>query len=111
MAKRIKQFRYYAPASDENSPAALTYQQLQSGSAFANYLPILKLGIQGLPGTKFYINNSVDPIIIGSTGLYELDLMGNTQITALSFSPSSISEIVHNNNAYLLVDIIYDDGV
>lgn len=111
MAKKIKQFRYYAPGSDENSPGDLTYQHLQSGSAFARYLPILKLGIQGLPGTKFYINNSVDPVIIGSTGLYELDLAGNTQITALSFSPTSISEIVNNNNAYLLVDIIYDDGV
>lgn len=111
MAKRIKQFRYYNQTqTEENSPPDLKYQQLQSGSAFAGCLPILQLGIQALPGTKFYINNSVDPIIIGSTGIYELSLTGNTQISALSFSPTSIAEINDNDNAYLLVDIIYDDG-
>lgn len=111
MAKRIKQFRYYnVDAVNENSPSNLRYQQLQSGSAFADYLPILQLGIQALPGTKFYINNSVDPVIIGSTGVYELSLSGDAQITALAFSPSSIAQINDNANAYLLVDIIYDDG-
>ena len=111
MAKRIKQFRYYNQTqTTENSPPDLKYQQLQSGSAFVGCFPILQLGIQALPGTKFYINNSVDPIIIGSTGIYELSLTNNTQISALSFSPTSIAEINDNDNAYLLVDIIYDDG-
>ena len=114
MAKRIKQFRYFnsneSREGGENSPTGLKYQHLQSGSAFATCLPIYQLGIQALPGTKFYINNSVDPIIIGSTGVYELSLSGDTQISALSFSPTSIAEIEANDNAYLLVDIIYDDG-
>ena len=32
-----------------------------------------KLGIQAPPGTKFYINSSTSPIMIGRTGIYELD--------------------------------------
>lgn len=32
-----------------------------------------KLGIQAPAGTKFYINSSTSPIMIGRTGIYELD--------------------------------------
>ena len=32
-----------------------------------------KLGIQAPPGTKFYINSSTSPIMVGRTGIYELD--------------------------------------
>jgi hypothetical protein len=37
-------------------------------------MPIVQLGIQSVPGTKFYLNGSNNPIIIGNTGIYELDL-------------------------------------
>lgn len=109
MAKKIKQFRYYDSQNTQNSPA-VNYQQYVSGSVFAKTLPITQLGIQSLPGTKFYLNNSVDPIIIGSTGIYELDLTGETEISALSFNTLSMQAIEENPNAYLIVDIIYDDG-
>jgi hypothetical protein len=59
-----------------------------------------------LPGTKFYLNNGTTPIIIGSTGIYELDLEGLSEITALSFDGTSIETINSNNNAYLLIDVI-----
>ena len=43
------------------------------------YSPIIHLGIQTLPGTKIYLNGFYDaPIIIGATGIYELDLEGTT---------------------------------
>jgi hypothetical protein len=29
-----------------------------------------QLGIQAPPGTKFYINNGTNPVIIGYTGLF-----------------------------------------
>jgi hypothetical protein len=61
-----------------------------------------------LPGTKFYLNNSADPIIIGSTGIYELDLEGVAEISALSFDSKSIDSIKDTNSAYLIVDAIYD---
>ncbi|MBO7535626.1 MAG: hypothetical protein J6T34_00605, partial [Bacilli bacterium] len=75
-----------------------------------NYLPIVQLGVQCLPGTKFYLNNSSDPIIIGSTGIYEIDLIGETEISALSFDSGSISSVNNNDNASLIVDMIYEDG-
>jgi hypothetical protein len=63
-----------------------------------------------LPGTKFYLNNSNDPVIIGNTGIYELNLNGLSEITAIEFDRASINSIALNNSAYLIVDILYEDG-
>ncbi len=106
MAKQIMQFRYYAEGNGKNYPKNITKAKLTSGSIFSDYLPITQLGIQALPGTKFYLNNGITPIIIGSTGIYELDLEGLSEITNLSFDASSVESINKNNNAYLIVDII-----
>ena len=111
MAKQIKQIRYYGDKHPNNYPADAkrpTYQNLISGSVFSTYVPMVQLGIQALPGTKFYLNGSNNPIIIGSTGIYELDLYGLTEINALQFDARSISAINANNSAYLIVDIIYE---
>ena len=111
MARKIKQVRFYSSAdTSKNYPVTVTHQRLVSGSAFTDYLPIVQLGIQALPGTKFYLNNSSDPIIIGSTGIYEIDLVGETEISALSFDTTSVSSISNTDNACLIVDIIYEDG-
>lgn len=111
MAKRVQQYRFYNDGdTTRNQPANISFQNLTSGSIFSKTLPILQLGIQALPGTKFYLNNSSDPVIIGSTGIYELDLEGKTEITALSFNNYSVESIRKNINAYLIVDVIYDDG-
>lgn len=106
MAKQIMQFRYYAEQNGKNQPKNLSQPKLTSGSIFSNYYPITQLGIQALPGTKFYLNNSTTPIIIGSTGIYELDLEGLSEINSLSFDATSISSINKNDNAYLIIDII-----
>ena len=63
-----------------------------------------------MPGTKFYLNEATDPIIIGATGIYELDLDGQAEITNLQFEARSMKLIKENNNAFLIIDIIYDDG-
>ena len=113
MAKRVKQVRYYNDNSQNNYPTEGTkprYRNLISGTAFSAYMPILQLGIQTLPGTKFYLNGSNNPIIIGSTGIYELDLQGLTEINSLQFDASSLALIQENSNAYLIVDMIYEDG-
>jgi hypothetical protein len=57
----------------------------------------------------FYLNNAVEPIIIGRTGIYELDLNGEIEISDMKFDFNSIEAINNNFNAYLIVDIIYDD--
>lgn len=110
MAKEVKQFRFYdnANSGGKNYPTTITQRSLVSGSAFADYMPITQLGIQSLPGTKFYLNNSNNPIIIGYTGIYELNLEGMAEITALSFDVKSLEAINGNPNSYLIIDIIYE---
>jgi hypothetical protein len=119
MAYRVKQFRYYndeSSTTDRNQPSRyegntpITYAHYVNGDVFGTCYPILQLGIQALPGTKFYLNDSAEPIIIGQTGIYELDLTNGIQITQLQIDARSITSIRDNQNAYLIVDILYDDG-
>ena len=108
--KKIQQYRYYDEQdTSRNYPKGIAFRNLVSGSIFAKTLPIVQLGIQALPGTKFYLNNNNHPIIIGNTGIYELDLIGQTEITALSFDSTSIRAIDDNPNGYLIVDVIYEN--
>lgn len=106
--KNIMQFRYYNNTNINNQPANITKAKLVSGNAFNNYLPITQLGIQTLPGTKFYLNHSVVPTMIGSTGIYELNLEGLSKITSISFDSKSIKAIEENDGAYLIIDIVYE---
>ena len=108
MAKQIMQFRYYKQNDEKNQPKNIGIANLVSGSVFTNYYPIVQLGIQAFPGTKFYLNNSTSPILIGSTGIYELDLEGLSEITDLHFDRHSIDTINSINNAYLIIDIVSD---
>ena len=107
--KKIKQFRYYNDSSEKNNPGGLTMKDLTTGRAFDNYLPIVQLGIQAIPGTKFYINNSESSIVIGYTGIYELNSNLVYSIRQLSFDATSLDLIAKNDNGYLLVDIIYEE--
>lgn len=109
MAKRVKQIRYYKDGNGNNYGGP-TYRNLISGSVFKDFVPMIQLGIQALPGTKFYLNGSNNPVIIGNTGIYELDVQGLTEINSLQFDASSLALISNNANAYLIVDIIYEDG-
>lgn len=115
MAKYIRQFRYYGENNAENYPPGLTYTQLRTGSVFKEYAPITQLGIQTNPDFKFYLNDSTAPIIVGSTGIYELDLEGVGRVYNLRFDSESLDEIIrHNgaaeeNNRYgLIVDMVYE---
>lgn len=123
MANQIKQFRYYTETTTNgatmNYPSQISvngsnsvpvsYLHYVSGEMFANYYPIIQLGIQSLPGTKFYLNESAEPVIVGQTGIYELDLGLNTKITNIKFDTNSMKSIKDNSNAFLIVDFIYDD--
>ena len=114
MAKYLMQFRYYGNSSDgKNYPSSITKNSLISGSYLISYKPsatsIASLGIQTLPGVKFYLNNSqIDPIIIGPSGIYELGTDKNYEITGLQFDSKSIDSINANNGAYLIIDIVYN---
>ena len=107
MARKIYQFRYYANGSGQTN---VTAGELTGGNLFAKYAPVVQLGIQSLPGTKFYLNgNSTNPIIIGSTGIYEIDVSNDAAITAMSFDSSSIKTINDSGTGYLIIDIIYGE--
>ena len=103
--KRIAQFRYYGKSKDElNYHPALghieseTYLSLLTkGSLFDEFKGISKLGIQCRPNTKFYLNNSNYPIVIGNTGIYELDLENHGQINDIYFDKTvffSINDLI-----------------
>jgi hypothetical protein len=71
------------------------------------------LGIQALPGTIFYLNNDntrTNPITIGYTGLYELNLEGIAEINSISFELESLNRIAQVPNACLIVDIVYEEA-
>ena len=114
MAKYLMQFRYYGNLSDgKNNPPDIKKNSLASGSYIITSKPnatsIASLGIQTLPGVKFYLNNSqIDPIIIGPSGIYELGIDENYEITGLQFDRKSIDSINANNGAYLIIDIVYN---
>ena len=121
MANKIKQFRYYNDTNNlgKNSPSVITidgadvdvsYAHYVSGAVFGECFPGLQFGIQSLPGTKFYLNNSYLPIVIGYTGIYELDVDDLAEITSLRFDNESLNKIKNNPETYLIIDIIYEKG-
>ena len=111
MAKELRQYRYYGE-SQSNAPAGLSKTMLVTGSAFfseARLTSIASLGIQTLPGVKFYLNDAVDPIIVGHSGIFELSSTNKYEVTALRFDSNSIDLIDSiSNTAYLIVDVIYN---
>jgi hypothetical protein len=110
MAKRIKQFRFFGTADTTHNTPNTNFQTLVSGNLFADILPILQLGIQALPGTKFYVNSSTSPVIVGVTGVYEMSLQDNTQITSLSFDGNSLQAISNSSTGGLIIDVTYDNN-
>lgn len=147
MAKQVKQFRYYGDGDARNYPGTndvsknpMRRSTLKSGSVFSEYMPIIQLGIQAYPGIKFYINNSSNPVIVGQTGIYELNVDGLSEITSLRFDGTTLdaveksvtgNTVVGSRTAYdpttntaatgigtsagvtnfsIIVDVIYEDG-
>lgn len=111
MTRRVQQFRYYGDKETNNQPTKLEAEALYSGSIFDDYAPIKQIGIQTMPGVKFYLNNSPEPVIVGFTGIYELDMENMAEITALSFDIESVDMINDSSSAYLIIDILYEEGV
>lgn len=118
MVKKIKQFRYYGNNNTNNTITRneLLKNDLQQSSltagSLSTYMPIIYLGIQTIPGVEIYLNNFLEsPIVIGATGIYELDLEGTTGlINSVLVKEASLNMIDRNPEAYILIDIIYKDG-
>jgi hypothetical protein len=64
-----------------------------------------------VPGTRFYLNNSVHSITIGYTGIYELDMQNNGYIHAIRFDPATLTPYTGEAESdRILIDIIYEGG-
>lgn len=87
-------------------------EDLTSGTAFNGYGPIIQLGIQAPPGTKVYLNGNSFPVIIGHTGLFDLDLSNtDNYISSIAFDENSISSLIENNPSnYIIVDLCCGEG-
>ena len=104
MEQQFKQFRYFGDRSNQNN---VSKTELITGGAFSSYTPIVELGIRALPGTKFYLNEGDSPVIVGYTGLFELEFKQGGSITSMRFSEDSINSINENiNGGYIIVDIL-----
>ena len=112
MAKQVRQFRYYGEGDARNYPSLISAQELVRGNIFKTSMPSSHLGIQSLPGTSFYLNGNVAmrEIILGHTGIFELDLGNDLSIDTLQFSMESLERINRNDNAALFIDLIYEGG-
>lgn len=98
MALRFQQFTYTADKEE-------MVNGLKNGSLFSS-MGIQQLGIQALPGTKFYINGSNSPVLVGFSGLFNLDLTDQGEITELRFDLNSL-KYIKNANSILIIDIAY----
>ncbi len=104
MEQYFKQFRYFGDGASQNN---ITATELVNGTIFNSYTPITQLGIRSIPGTKVYFNNGDSPVIVGYTGLFELEFTEGGQITSMRFSQESIDAIKNNlTGGYLIIDIL-----
>ena len=110
--KSIKQVRYYHPSHSNNFPTFYNYYgKLINGNIFSTLGAISHLGIQGVPGTKFYLNGSEFPITIGFTGIYELEFNGAGRIHSIKFDKSSLDTLYTSTTENrLLIDVVYEGG-
>lgn len=106
MINTIRQYRFYGVGSNRNCNIS-NVKDLVTGDFLAGHAPIIQLGIQALPGTRFYLNDAIEPIIIGDTGIFELELTGVIEISKIQFDCVSLDAIAKNNNAILIIDTIY----
>ena len=109
--KQIMQFRFEGVQHKNNYPQfSDNKNKLTKGNIINDYRLVSQLGIQGPPGLRFYLNKGNDPIIIGKTGIYELDLENIGRIFAIRFNAEDLENLVEKSDSRLLIDIIYDGG-
>lgn len=102
--KKLMQFCFSNDENKENRPSYLNKGSLTRGGMFAWYGPVCQLGIQGPVGLRFYLNGEPNPIQIGQTGIYELEL-NEARITSIRFNLDDIE----NLTGMLLIDIVYEE--
>ena len=105
----IRQFRFYGDGNANNYPKDLTATELTTGNIFNGLGSISQLGIQGRPGTTFYLNGQLFPIVLGPTGIYEVDLKNSGQIYSIRFGKDFFKD--YQAGERLLIDFVYKGGL
>lgn len=105
--QKFQQIIYYNENSDQNFPIGISKDDLVSGRIFQGRI-FSQLDIQAPSGTKFYINNGASPVIIGYTGLFQINLTTGCFITNLYFDRDSIDFIKSNDELYLIINMVYE---
>lgn len=122
MSKYVTQVRYYGDGDSRNSSDNVTATSLVTGSIFSDYAPITQLGIQTSPlfeykegetevsvRPSFYVNDGMNSIQIGRTGIYELDLEGISSIKKLRLAEDFVVAIQKvGEGAYVMIDLVYE---
>lgn len=103
MLYSFAQIRYNNNDTDMSNT---TDENMISGAAFTAYGTIYQLGIQAPPGTIFYIDGD-NQMMVGNSGIFELDLMNKAYISDLRFSEKSINFVKENKSSFIIVDIVY----
>ena len=110
MNKKIMQFRYYGTKNKNNFPANIKAVDISTEDFFKNYYPIHYIKIQGPNSIKFQINSNLNSVMLGPSGIYELDLEGIGRIHTIRFDANSLKQLISDTENYLIIDIIYDGG-
>lgn len=124
MSRGFRQFRYYGensgnipgtdyPVSNIDIESLIAVTGSNSICGRINGANIMHLGIQSLPGCKFFLNGKAYATYIGNSGIFELDFEGTGQaISSICFDETWIRNIFSNaansQTPYIIVDIAYD---
>lgn len=107
MGYKFAQVRYNQSNSSMSNTTAAA---MISGLAFTNYTQIVQLGIQAPPGTKFYLEDSTNALMVGASGVFQLDLRETSTFSGLRFDEQSVHFVELNGSSYIIVDILYVGG-
>lgn len=91
-----------------------------NNGGLGNFYNVIQLGIQGAPGTRFWLNDAQGSdnsdvaagIVLNWTGIFEIDLTGTGgEINSISFDgEDDTKNLYRGQNVKLIVDILYEDG-
>lgn len=128
MISKMTQFRYFGKKNKNdngnnlnNMPFAVDNDDTSKYKLdlIDTYAPIIYLGIQSIPGAKFWLNNTNNEgIVIGASGVYQLDLTNSTGAIDVIYIDKTVidiidtvytqNQVISNPTAHLIIDIVYE---
>lgn len=104
MAKKIAQLRFPGSSIDFKNTD-------WSENLVENLGTIMQVGIYALPGTKFKISQNEGAeaaLIINGLGIFNMDVTDHP-INSIRLSKSSYD--LMSNNQFIVIDLVYEEGI